>query len=119
MKLVGMERVVPYIEGEGDTAKVAMKLERIYKIFERFAKDVEDEMQEKFLFFLKRNIQDKHPQSFQESCRLTSLWLTDRWRTYIEHAEHGIKTRASSLRGDPAFIDTTFFYKNTIWEIQD
>lgn len=117
MKLVGFERIVPYVDG-GDTGEVAEKLEKHYKVFERFAEDVKDELKDKFLFYLKRYIDDKNPQAFQESCRLTSLWLTDRWRTYIEHAEHGMRTNASDLRGDPAFIDTTFFYKNTLWEIQ-
>ena len=117
MNLVGLERVIPYPQGS-DTSSVAQKLEDEYKIFERFANDIDDELQEKFLFFLKRYLGDFNPQAFQEACTMTSFWLTDRWRTYIENAEHGFKTKASQNRGDPAFIDTTAFYMNTIWEIR-
>lgn len=117
MILAGLERVVPYPKGS-DTGRVAEKLEKRYKIFERFAEAIDSELQEKFIFFLERYLGDFNPQAFQEACRMAEFWLNDRWRTYIELAEHGVKTKASQERGDPAFIDTTFFYRNTLWELR-
>lgn len=118
MTLVGLENIIPYVKG-GNTGEVAEELQERYKIFEKFVDDIELELEDKFLFFLERYINDKNPQAFQEACKSASLWLRDRWREYIEAEEHGIKTKASQMRGDPAFIDTASFYKGTFWEIRE
>lgn len=118
--LTGFERIVPYINGS-NTGEVAEKLGKRYEIFERFYNDIEKELQEKFMFHLNRYLGDlrNYENAVSEACRICSLWLTDRWRSYIESAEHGLTTKASQERGDPAFIDTQNFYRNTFWELRD
>lgn len=109
IELVFIERVEPYVKGS-DTGEVALKLEREYEVCKRFSEFISKDLEDKFFFYLGR--EKDWAKGFSNALFLTSNWLTNEWRTYIEMAKHGLTTKASQKRGDPAFVDTRAYYRN-------
>lgn len=109
LELVFVERVEPYATGS-DTGKVAVKLERIYKVCKRFYEFILNDLENKLFFYISR--EKNLDEGFSNALFFTSNWLTNEWRSYIEMAKHGLKTKASQERGDPAFLDTGAYYMN-------
>lgn len=107
-----IERDIPYQTDNTTTGEVAEKLERNYQIVERFFEFIAQDLEKQFMMYYSRENDPK--KAFDNAMFLTSNWLVNEFRTYIEQAKHGIKTKASEKRGDPAFIDTTRYYKNMI-----
>lgn len=105
----GLINIVPYATGE-NTGDVGEKLEDRYKIIERFYDFIAKDLEEKFLFFWGR--ERDMIKGIDNALFLTSDWLTNQFREYLEMAKHGLTTKASQERGDPAFIDTGNYYRN-------
>lgn len=108
----GLINVVPYATGE-NTGDVGEKLEDKYKIIERFYEFIAKDLEEKFLFFWGR--ERDLIKGLDNALFLTSDWLTNQFREYLEMEKHGIKTKASENdpKGPrPSFIDTARYYKS-------
>lgn len=114
ISIVGIENVRPYVDGS-DTGEVAFKLEERFEVGERFIQFIEPSLEAKFMSTyeteLKRFNYD-FDKAFERALFLTSQWLTKEWREYILLAKHGLTTKASQKRGDPAFVDTGAYFQN-------
>lgn len=113
ISIVGIERVEPYLDGS-DTGEVAFKLEKRYEVGKRFIEFIEPDLERKFQFFFsveKKRFSDLN-KAFDRTLFLTSNWLTQEWKQYILQAKHGMTTKASQERGDPAFVDTGAYFSN-------
>lgn len=117
--LLGLERIVPYIDQSTDTGEVAEKLENTYKVIERFYNFIEKDFEKQFNFYLERDSKGGFEKAFNSALFSSADWLTNQWRSYIEKDLTGIKTKASRMRGDPSFLDTGNYYSNTIFVLKD
>lgn len=105
----GLINIVPY-QTDTNTGEVGEKLEDKYKIIERFYDFIAQDLEQKFLTYLSR--ENDMIKGFDNVLFLTSNWLTNQFREYIELSKHGMTTIASQKRGDPAFIDTGRYYSS-------
>ena len=116
--LYAIEMVVPYLNG-GNTGEVAEKLEKRYKLCERFFNFISQDLEKKFMHLLARDLgKCGVEKAFKNACFLSSEWLTNEWRMYIEQGKTGIITKASEDREEPSFIDTANYYTHMWFEIR-
>lgn len=112
--LYSVERVVPYVEGS-NTGEVAEELEKRFGLCERFFNFIAQDLENKFMFFLGRDMRLGFEKAFDNALFHTSNWLTNEWRMYITQAKTGIVTKASMGRDTPSFIVTGRYYENMQW----
>lgn len=114
IRIVGIENVRPYVDG-GNTGDVAVELEERFDVGKRFVEFIEKDLESKFMSNyeteLKRSNYD-FERALDKTLFLVSQWLTKEWREYILLAKHGMTTKASQKRGDPAFVDTGAYFQN-------
>ena len=95
--------------------QVAERLERKYSVIATFValekKNIERILAEAFAVAI------KYDKSNEELDGAISGQIRILWRAYILNGDHGITTKASEARGDPAFVDTSEYYLSLIPEV--
>lgn len=87
---------------------LAVELEDRYNIIHKFIVAYKSETEEIIRKELLLSFFHKKSQEEFESAVIDNIRTL--WRTFILNAEHGMTTKASESRGDPAFVDTSDYY---------
>lgn len=112
--LYSIERVIPYDNGS-NTGEVAEELEKRFGLCERFFNFIAQDLENKFMYFLQRDLKLGYDRAIENALFFSSNWLTNEWRMYISQAKTGIVTKASLDRDTPSFIDTGRYFENMQW----
>lgn len=105
------DRLHPHSDSQS-ISDVGKALEARYHIIENFCKDNYDYILARLSeLYLRESSQDRANRILESDIRA-------KWRDYILQQLHGMSTKASRERGDPAFVDSGAYYKGLTLMIQ-
>lgn len=104
---VAVEMDIPYVGEDATTGEVALKLEKKYKLAERFYNFIAPQLGDRLERYLVSSKMDIETAIFK-----LNEWLKGEWLEYMRMEMHGIKTQASINREGLSFIYTGNYVSN-------